>query len=250
MKRLITLVAACIIAAGPAAAGNEGLGLAAVYRPKEEVKSVAVFLSGDGGWELGVLPMAKKLVDQNALVIGINTPKLLKGLEAETGDCIDPASAILATARQIMAQNGVPAKLRPVLVGYSSGAVLAYTSLVQAKAGSFGGGIGLGFCPDLETHKPLCHGESLTHVKNPKGPGFVYETVPRLSTPFIALQGGKDRVCDPPATNRFIAAVDGAKIINLPNVGHGFSVPKNWMSQYADAYRSLALGTVHAESAQ
>jgi hypothetical protein len=111
--------------------------------------------------------------------------------------------------------------------------------LSQAKAGSFAGGIGLGFCPDLETKKPMCAGSGLSHVKNSKGPGFVYGAVPALSALFVALQGGQDQVCNPPATDAFIAGIKGASVIDLPKVGHGFSVPKNWMPQYADAYRKI-----------
>ena len=245
MKWLALIVAACCAAAAPARADEAAaMSDVVVYKPAGQIASVAVFLSGDGGWELGVIPMAKKLLEQDALVIGMSTPKILKGLQAGSGTCIDPAAEILSVARKVMADNGAPAKMAPILIGYSSGADLAYTSLIQAKPGAFGGGIGLGFCPDLETHKPLCPGaQGLTYTRNTKGPGFIYDTVKKLSDPFIAMQGGKDQVCDPIATDKFITAIKGAKIIDLPNVGHGFSVPKNWMPQYAEAYRSLANGT-------
>jgi len=50
---------------------------------------------------------------------------------------------------------------RPLLVGYSSGATLVYAALAAAPPEAFAGAISLGFCPDLEIHKPLCHGRAL-----------------------------------------------------------------------------------------
>ena len=44
------------------------------------------------------------------------------------------------------------------------------------------------------------------------------------------------------ATDAFTAGIKGASVIDLPKVGHGFSVPKNWMPQYVDAYRRIVAG--------
>ena len=243
MKRLAwLLLASCFLGAGAAVAQTtvpSPYGDVTIYKPAGKIASVALFLSGDGGWNQGVIPMAKKLTEQNALVIGVNIPKFLTYLDQSDGVCTDPSGELLKLAQKIMSSNDVAADDPPVVLGYSSGATVAYTVLVQAKPGSFAGGIGLGFCPDLETKKPMCGGSGLTHVKNSKGPGFVYDAVPQLSAPFVALQGGQDQVCNPAATDAFIARIKGASVIDLPKVGHGFSVPKNWMPHYVGAYRKI-----------
>ena len=46
-------------------------GKVTVYIPEGTPNSVAIFLSGDGGWNLGVISMAKALVDMGAVVIGV-----------------------------------------------------------------------------------------------------------------------------------------------------------------------------------
>jgi type IV secretory pathway VirJ component len=231
-----------VAAAAQATTSMPSFGDVTVYKPAGSVFSVTVFLSGDGGWNQGVIPMAQKLVEQNALVIGVNTPKFLADLDKGDGACTNPSDALLALIKNIKMTNNVSQNIAPVLVGYSSGATIAYAALVQAGAGKFQGGIGLGFCPDLETVKPMCEGAGLTHIKNTKGPGFVYGAATHISTPFVALQGGQDKVCDPAATDAFIDRVKGASVIDLPKVGHGFSVPKNWMPQYVQAYRKIAGG--------
>lgn len=236
------LALSCLAPAFAAAQATISLppfGEVTIYKPAGPVDSIAVFLSGDGGWNEGVIPMARKLVEQNALVVGVNTPKLLANLDKGDGACTNPSDALLALVQSVKAANHIAQDEVPIVLGYSSGATLAYAALAQANSGSFQGGIGLGFCPDLATGKPLCEGAGLTHTKNSKGPGFVYGAAPQLSAPFIALQGGQDQVCDPAATDAFISRVKGASVIDLPKVGHGFSVPKNWMLQYVEAYRNL-----------
>ena len=44
----------------------ERFGKVSVYRPRGEPREVVLFLSGDGGWTLGVLTMTRRLVEQGA----------------------------------------------------------------------------------------------------------------------------------------------------------------------------------------
>ncbi|SPZ91950.1 Type IV secretory pathway, VirJ component [Sphingobacterium multivorum] len=50
------------------------------------------------------------------------------------------------------------------MVGYSYGATLVYGLIAQAPAGTFRGGIALGFCPDITIAKPLCKGSGLSSM--------------------------------------------------------------------------------------
>jgi type IV secretory pathway VirJ component len=104
----------------------------------------------------------------------------------------------------------------------------------------------LGFCPDLEWSKPLCRGAGLEHDPAPKV-GFIYGPAAHLQDPWVALQGGHDQVCSSEQTRRFVAQVPGARFIALPEVGHGYSVEKNWLPQFLDAYHEIA-GTRDTQS--
>jgi len=55
----------------------ERFGEVSVYRPRGEPREVVLFLSGDGGWTLGVLTMTRRLVEQGALVAGIDNSHYL-----------------------------------------------------------------------------------------------------------------------------------------------------------------------------
>jgi type IV secretory pathway VirJ component len=71
--------------------------------------------------------------------------------------------------------------------------------------------------------------------------GFDLEADPALAVPWYAFQGDIDQVCDASATRTFVAKIPTARLIWLPRVGHGFSVPRNWDSQFVEAYRGLAI---------
>jgi len=92
----------------------------------------------------------------------------------------------------------------------------------------------LGFCPDLIIHRPWCEGAGgLTASKMSKAPFTpIFNTVPQVKAPWIVLQGEIDQVCNPPATEAFVNQVKGGHVIMLPKVGHGYSVPRNWLPQY------------------
>jgi len=140
----------------------------------------------------------------------------------------------------VRSQMHVSPSLKPLLIGYSSGATIAYAGLAQAPAGRYSGAMTLGFCPDLIIHKPFCRGAGLTAEKQSKPPyGAVFNTVPEAGAPWIVLQGEIDQVCIPADTVSFVQKVKNGKVVSLPHVGHGYGVPKNWMPQYRDGLIEL-----------
>ena len=67
----------------PAEVFNYGrFGAVSVYRGRGEPRNVALFLSGDGGWNLGVVSMARRLADKNSVVAGIDIRHYLAQLES------------------------------------------------------------------------------------------------------------------------------------------------------------------------
>jgi len=211
-----------------------GIGEVTIYAPQGEARGMALFLSGDGGWNLGVWDMAQTAAELGYWVAGFSTPAYLKTLEASSGECSDAAGLLDHIANVVKKEMRIPASFRPVLIGYSSGATIGYAALAEAGDTRFGGAMTLGFCPDLIIHKPWCEGAGgLTATKMSHAPYWpIFNTVPRLPAPWIVLQGEVDQVCNPPATVAFVDKVKNGKIVSLPKVGHGFGVPRNWMPQY------------------
>lgn len=217
----------------------EHFGTVTVYRNSPQPSEVVLFISGDGGWNLGVIDMAQALAKLDALVAGIDITHYLPALQNSSEQCLYPASDLEMLSKFIQQHYGYPDYVNPILVGYSSGATLVYVTLVQAPATTFKGAISLGFCPDLPLTKPLCKGSGLEYITGPKGEGYSFLPASNLEVPWIALQGNVDQVCSHNNTRHFVQQVKNGQIIELPNVGHGFSVQKNWMPRFKAAYKRI-----------
>ncbi len=213
-------------------------GKLSLYAPPAEPGQVVLFISGDGGWNLGVVDMARELAGLDTLVVGIDIRHYLKSLETDQDKCAYPAGDLEALGQFVQKKLGYRQFHRPVLVGYSSGATLVYATLVQAPADTFSGAISLGFCPDLLLRKPLCKGNGLSYKTDPKL-GQIFNPASRLDDPWVVLHGDQDLDCSPAAAAGFVGKVKGASLIKLPKVGHGFSVPRNWLPQFKDAFARI-----------
>jgi type IV secretory pathway VirJ component len=214
----------------------ERFGTVHLYSTSAQPTHVVLFVSGDGGWNQGVVDMAANLAGMDALVAGIDITHYLRELEASPEKCSYPAADFEALSQFLQHKNGYAHYVKPVLVGYSSGATLVYALLAQAPPTTFKGAISLGFCPDLPLTREFCKGSGLEQGPGPRGKGISFRPARELAVPWIALQGTIDQVCDPASTEKFVKQVPGATLVMLPKVGHGYSVPKNWLPQFRDAF--------------
>ncbi|SDM08664.1 AcvB/VirJ family lysyl-phosphatidylglycerol hydrolase [Siphonobacter aquaeclarae] len=215
-------------------------GMLHLFHPVTPPTAVAIFISGDGGWNAGVITMAEKLAEKGSLVIGVNILQYYAALRKQTGACYYPAADFETMSLSVQKKLRIRQYLKPVLVGYSSGATLVYGMLAQAPAGTFRGALGLGFCPDIELPKPLCAGAGLRNRVLKPGKSYFLERFDKLPAPFIALQGMTDQVCQPKATQAYLTGLPNASLVALPKVGHGFGVPAHWLPAYLSAYDRLA----------
>jgi type IV secretory pathway VirJ component len=204
-----------------------------------------LFLSGDRGWNPAVDSMAERLRDLGALVVGIDIRSFRRGL-AWSEWCTYPAGDLEELSRNVQLHRKLPVYKRPVLVGYSSGATLVYAALASAPPETFAGAISLGFCPELVIRPPLCEMRGLKTRRGSDAHGYDVQPFPGLRVPWVVLQGEADRVCKPERTRAFVETTGGARLVSLPQVGHGFGVPRDWAGQFLDAYRAVA-GSVRPE---
>jgi len=187
-------------------------GTVAIYRQSPHPGHVVLFVSGDGGWNLGVVDMAKALAELDTLVVGIDISHYLRSAAAARDSCTSAAVDFEALSQYVQKRLGMPDYVPPVLVGYSSGATLVYATLVQAPPNTFRGAISLGFCPDLPLKKPFCAGQGLAFGPGPKGKGVSFLPTNKLEAPWVALQGTIDETCLPGATELYVKqALDRCK---------------------------------------
>lgn len=237
---LASLASTAARADEPATVSFGRFGAVALVRPAGTPSEVVLFLSGDGGWNKGVVEMAGALAQRGALVLGIDSARYLKAVARSNEPCTYPAGELEGLSQSVQKQLGLPRYTVPVLVGYSSGATLAYTALVQAPANTFRGAISLGFCPDLPVSRPFCKGHGLVSHPARDGKWTAFEPAAEISAPWIALQGDADKVCDPKQTAEFVGRVPRAELVSLPKVGHGFGNDARWHPALLDAFAKLA----------
>lgn len=210
-----------------------------VYQSGTVPKQLVLFISGDGGWNQGVIDMASNFVSMDAMVVGIDIRTYLKNLQKSKAACYYPAADFENLSKFIQKQYHYKNYVSPLLAGYSSGATLVYGILAQSPANTFSGAIALGFCPDIQINKSLCSGSGLKSHPLGKEKGFYLEATTNLQEPFIALQGMQDQVCDFKTTAGFLKQIPNAKLVALQKVGHGYSVQKNWVPQLKEAYTEI-----------
>ncbi len=243
MKAAVALFAGMAVAVSALAAEEQvqfgRFGTVTLYHETPEPRSVALFVSGDGGWNQGVVDMARSVATLDTLAVGIDIRTYLKSLAGSSEPCSYPASDFEALSQFVQQKLHFSHYVTPLLIGYSSGATLVYAILVQAPPGTFGGALSLGFCPDLMLSKPMCRGHGLEWTAGPKGKGFVFLPAATLEQSWIAFQGVIDQVCDPPGTQSFVEKTAHGEVVMLPKVGHGYSVPRNWMPQFKEAMLKL-----------
>jgi len=208
-----------------------------VYKPKGEIRSVVLMLSGDQGWTPATSRMAQGLAEQGALVAGLSTPALFSSLEADFGDCAFPDGDLENFSRFLQAYEKVPGYYPPILVGDNEGGALAYAMIAQARPNIFAAAMSMEFCPVLELRKPLCKGEGVhfsrrqsesrttaRRTRPPENAGVVLLPATRLSAPWVALQSGaltpfarrSGPLCEGRATQTFIETISGAQSVALP----------------------------------
>jgi type IV secretory pathway VirJ component len=217
----------------------KSFGKITVYKPASIPEAFVLFVSGDGGWNKGVVDMASNVAREGAFVIGIDIRNYLKNVESAFTPCCYPAADFEDISLSLQKRYKFRQYFKPILIGYSSGATLVYGILAQAPSNTFKGAISLGFCPDIDISKPLCSGSGLKSHVLKEGKSFYLEPYVQLTAPFIVLEGMIDQVCMYKETREYVEKIPQGELISLKNVGHGFSVPRNWLPQFIAAYRKV-----------
>jgi type IV secretory pathway VirJ component len=214
-------------------------GSATLYLPPKPPSRAILFLSGDGGWNLGVVEMARRAARASgAAVAGLSLPAYLKAARSEKVPCWCPACDLEEIGKSIEKQAGFDQPTAPILLGYSSGATLVYAALAGGPPETFAGGMSLGFCPDLEGAPSICRHKGFRPAYDAARHRLDFPPVD-LERPWIVLQGNVDKVCSAAATGAFVRSVEGAKLESLDGVGHGYGNEKRWGAAFDRGLRTL-----------
>jgi type IV secretory pathway VirJ component len=190
-----------------------------VYAPAGNATSFVLFLSGDEGWNAEVESMAQALVQQGAMVAGIDLPQFKANLESDRDQCESPDGDLENLSHFVQAYVHNPTYLSPLLVGDSAGGTLAYAVLAQAPRDTFAGAITLGFCPTLKLDKPLCKGSGLETARSSEASDVDFLPVKSLGNPWVVIQSRENKSCPSGNVEEFVSKVQGAAFAAVPHAG-------------------------------
>jgi type IV secretory pathway VirJ component len=213
-----------------------------VYRPAHEAKQFVLLLSGTQPDRTDLSAAALALAAEGALVASLSTSELFANLEEDGASCTSPDGDLENLSRYIQAYYRLPTYMRPILVGYASGATFAYAMLAQAPADLFTGVVSLRFCRTLPLRRPLCPGTQFQATPLAKGRGVEVLPATRLQSPWTDVQiAGDAAACTAPLTPAFLNAVPHAQEIIVPRAAHAaWHSSATWLPQLLSAYRQIA----------
>jgi type IV secretory pathway VirJ component len=218
-------------------------GPVVLYSNRVHPSQVVLFVSGDGGWNRGVVGMAEELAAMDALVVGIDIRRYLGALASAREPCTYPAADFEALSQWVQQTLGFPSYVTPALVGFSSGATLVYAILAQSPRNTFRGALSLGFCPELRATRPFCRGTGLVARAGERW--LKFGPVDSVPAPWVVLEGDVDSACSAARAAAFVRRVRGASITIIPNVGHGFGVESRWLPQFRAAFARIGRGSAN-----
>lgn len=214
----------------------------ALYRPQGEASQFVLFLSGENGWDGAMDTAARALAKEGAMVAGIDMPRLRSSLVKDGDDCVLPDGDLENLSHYLQGYARQPTYRTPLLVGYGSGAALAYAMQAVADEDTFAGAISLSFCPRLDMGKPLCERADKSFMKEAKGNVSILTPVSELPQPWLVLQGVSNDSCTVADVRDFAGRTRGAAVSALPGRGRDLWREKGTLPALLASYRVLTAG--------
>ena len=211
-------------------------GSVTVYQPSQ-IFSVAIFLSGTGGWSASMDGFARKLAGEGALVLGVDTRRYQAVAAKLVEPCRSDAVNLQMLSQFAQQQLGLADYREPVVTGYGAGAATAYIAAAQSPA-SFRGLVTLGFSPEIHSRKPFCPAGGVRPLALTDSSGWRFEPAP-LPVPWIALQGSSDPAIAAASTPLSVPETGIARLTGPGGVGESIA-EERWWAPFIGAYRQVA----------
>ncbi|MBP1874499.1 type IV secretory pathway VirJ component [Ensifer adhaerens] len=127
-----------------------------VLVPQDTASALVVLLSGAEGWSDKEDAVARDLVDDKAVVIGIDLKAYLAALGKDDGDCIYMVSDIEALSQQVQRSLKSDAYLPPIVAAVGAGGAMALAIAAQTPAATIGQTLAVDPEEGIALTKQLC----------------------------------------------------------------------------------------------
>jgi type IV secretory pathway VirJ component len=214
-------------------------GAVGIRRPAGDPREVVLFASAGGEWSAAEAAAVQRLNGRGAVVAVFDAGRYLARLDLSPDKCVSPAADFEGLSHYLQSKLGLKDYLQPALVGYSSGAALAYAALGEAPDGLFKGALSVAFCPELKLRKSVCKGSGIeaTPHKDSKGllEGTALRPVKRLPGRWVSLLDPAHSACPLQQAQDFAASVPGAEIMSVQSAA-GESADASWAAAFDAAF--------------
>lgn len=211
-----------------------------VYRNTPE-PGRAVLLLSEAAWDERMDRAARAMADMDAVVVGIDTARLLGPLRQKAEGCFYQAWEFEGLSKIVQKTLGFKGYRLPVLAGFGEGASVAYATFAQAPKEIFSGAITIGFSPRLAINKPFCaaNGLAFDNATAPES-GVVFRPVLKPQGRLVLLQAAGDQRFPLAEAERFAGQVPGARVARLEGAGQDAADPALWRAAFREALDSVA----------
>ncbi|WP_457582797.1 virulence factor family protein [Ensifer canadensis] len=127
-----------------------------ILLPNDTPSALVVLLSNADGWSDKEDAVARALVDDKAVVIGIDLKAYLASLAKDDGDCIYTVSDIEALSQQVQRALKSDAYLPPIVAGVGAGGAMALAIAAQTPAATIGQTLAVDPEEGITLTKQLC----------------------------------------------------------------------------------------------
>jgi type IV secretory pathway VirJ component len=129
-----------------------------IFRPASAPRAVALLLSDRQGWTPRDAELAESLRQQQVLVAGIDLQNMMRAMQADAAECLNPQGDLDNFSRFLQARYQLDGYRLPILIGRGqAGSALVYGVLASAPDQTFSGGVSLDFAPsDISLPMTLC----------------------------------------------------------------------------------------------
>lgn len=260
MKRLQVLrcfaplafgLSACAISSAQETLTLDRLGAITILRPAQQPPAaVSWLISGRSGPSGGAeQAVAQQLQAAGVLVLLVDGERYLDTVTPDEGsDCLFFGWDFESGAQKLERLLELHEFRQPSLIGVGDGATIALAAAAQSTINTFRGVLTLGFDPQWRSRQPLCAGDQGEVArKAPSKSGWTLAPSADWRINWIALNGAADPYTDPATLRTYVESVDGARLQQVPGIGHGFDNPPRWQAVFASAWRDLLGTQSHAE---
>ncbi len=134
-------------------------GRSPTYVPRTAPRSVLLLVSGDDGWTGDTAALARRLAVQD-VVVGVPLRALRRSAAESPDSCWYPAGDLEEIAHAAEKTLGLAEYRPPILAGVDAGASLVFAAIATGPAGTFAGGVSLGFRPAFSLRREVCPDEA------------------------------------------------------------------------------------------